>query len=50
MTVQTVSELVVLSPVVDYGKAGYPIHGWFGKGLVSVIPLHIGKGYHYIVE
>jgi hypothetical protein len=38
------------TPIIGYGNAGYPIHSGFGKWLVSVIPLYIGKGDDYIVE
>ena len=41
---------VVGSPVVGYGSAGNPIHHGFGEGLVSVIPLHVGKVSNYRVE
>ena len=41
---------VVAEPVVGYSPAGYPIHHRFGKWLVSVIPLHIGKGNDNRVE
>ena len=48
--IKTFASFVVASPVVGYSSAGYPIHDGFGKGLVSVVTLHIGKGYYYIVE
>jgi hypothetical protein len=44
LTVQTAIVAVVVKPVVGYSSASYPIHHGFGKRLVSVIPLHIGKG------
>ena len=48
--VQAFAGFVVASPVVGYCSAGYPIHHGFGKWLVSIIPLHIGKGDDNIVE
>ena len=49
-TVQTAIVAVVVKPVVGYGSAGYPIHHGFGKRLVSVVMLYIGKGSNYRVE
>jgi len=48
--VQPHRELVMLKPVVGLCSAGYPIHHGFGKRLVSVVTLHIGKGDDNIVE
>ena len=50
MAIQSVVGFVVGSPVVGYASAGYPIHHGFGEGLVSVIPLHVGKVSNYRVE
>jgi hypothetical protein len=41
---------VMLSPVIGSGSAGYPVHGGFREGLMTVIPLHVGKGDNNIVE
>ncbi len=48
--IQAVTDFVVGSPVVGYSSAGYPIHHRFGKRLVSVVTLYIGKGHYYRVE
>jgi len=48
--IQAVTGFVVGSPVVGYSSAGYPIHHGFGKGLMSVVTLYIGKGSDYRVE
>jgi len=50
LTVQTSIIAVVAKPVVGYSSAGYPIHYSFGKRLMSVITLYIGKGHYYRVE
>jgi len=50
MAVQSVVDFIVGSPVVGYSSAGYPIHHGFGKRLVSVVMLYIGKGGYYRME
>ena len=50
LTIQTATITVVVKPVVGYSSAGYPIHHSFGKRLVSVVTLYIGKGSYYRVE
>ena len=48
--IQAVTGFIVGSPVVGYSSAGYPIHHCFGKWLVSVVTLYIGKVSYYRVE
>ena len=50
LTIQTATITVVAKPVVGYSSAGYPIHYGFGKWLVSVVTLYIGKSSYYRVE
>jgi len=50
VAIQSVIDFVVGSPVIGYSSAGYPIHHGFGKWLMSVVTLYIGKGSYYRVE